>query len=147
IDCCELEGRFGEINWAGIDFYNKLFDALLLKDIQPFVTLTHYDCPQQLEDRYGGWLSPQSQQDFAFYADLCFQTFGDRVKYWVTFNEPNHVAPFGYRSGIYPPSRCSGSLAMVNCKEGDSEKEPFIAAHNIILSHASAVDIYTTKYQ
>ncbi|CAK8564351.1 unnamed protein product [Lathyrus sativus] len=141
------KGRFGEINWAGIDFYNKLFDALLLKGIQPFVTLSHYDSPQELEDRYGGWLSPQSQQDFAFYADLCFKTFGDRVKYWVTFNEPNNQVPLSYRSGIYPPSRCSGSLAMANCKEGDSEKEPFIAAHNIILSHAAAVHLYRTKYQ
>ncbi|CAL5199497.1 unnamed protein product [Lathyrus oleraceus] len=141
------KGRFGEINWPGIDFYNKLFDALLLKGIQPFVTLSHYDSPQELEDRYGGWLSPQSQEDFAFYADLCFKTFGDRVKYWVTFNEPNYQVPLGYRSGIYPPSRCSGLLAMANCKEGDSEKEPFIAAHNIILSHAAAVHLYRTKYQ
>ncbi|XP_012573291.1 beta-glucosidase 46-like [Cicer arietinum] len=141
------KGIFGEVNLAGIDFYNKLLDALLLKGIQPFVTLSHYDSPQELEERYGGWLSPQSQDDFSFYADLCFKTFGDRVKYWVTFNEPNYLVPLGYRSGIYPPIRCSGSLAMSNCNEGDSEKEPFLAAHNIILSHAAAVHIYRTKYQ
>ncbi|XP_057421047.1 beta-glucosidase 18-like isoform X2 [Lotus japonicus] len=141
------KGRFGEVNWAGIDFYNRLIDALLLKGIQPFVTLSHYDNPQELEDRYGGWLSPQSQDDFAYYADLCFKTFGDRVKYWITFNEPNIVVPMGYRSGIFPPCRCSSSLALVKCREGDSEKEPFVAAHNIILSHAAAVHIYRTKYQ
>lgn len=141
------KGRFGEVNWAGIDFYNKLLDALLLKGIQPFVTLSHYDIPQELEERYGGLLSPQSQEDFAFYADLCFKTFGDRVKYWITFNEPNYLVSLGYRSGVYPPCRCSGSLAIVTCIEGDSEKEPFVAAHNIILSHAAAVDIYRTKYQ
>ncbi|XP_014507952.2 beta-glucosidase 46 [Vigna radiata var. radiata] len=141
------KGRFGEANRAGIEFYNRLIDVLILKGIQPFVTLSHYDSPQELEDRYGSWLSPQSQEDFAFYADLCFKTFGDRVKYWATFNEPNFLVPLGYRSGIYPPCRCSGPLALVQCSDGDSEKEPFVAAHNIILAHAAAVDIYRTKYQ
>lgn len=88
-----------------------------------------------------------NREDFAFYADLCFKTFGDRVKYWATFNEPNFLVPLGYRSGIYPPCRCSGPLALVQCSDGDSEKEPFVAAHNIILAHAAAVDIYRTKYQ
>src|ERR1044072_2723328 len=74
-----------------------------------------------------------SRDDFAYYADLCFNTFGDRVKYWTTFNEPNLIVPMGYRSGVFPPCRCSGSLASVKCREGDSEKEPFVAAHNIIL--------------
>ncbi|MED6163280.1 hypothetical protein PIB30_078355 [Stylosanthes scabra] len=141
------KGRFGKVNRAGINFYNTLIDVLLLKGIQPFVVLSHYDSPQEMEDRYGSWLSPQSQEDFAFYADLCFRSFGDRVKYWATFNEPNYQAPLGYRSGVYPPSRCSGSLGLAPCKGGDSEREPFIAAHNIILSHAAAVDIYRTKYQ
>ncbi|KAI9124234.1 hypothetical protein K1719_005534 [Acacia pycnantha] len=139
------KGRFGETNLAGINFYNRLIDALLLKGIEPFVTLTHFDIPQELEDMYGGWLSPQSQEDFAFYAEVCFKWFGDRVKYWTTFNEPNIQVPFGYRTGTFPPSRCSKPFG--DCIEGDSESEPFIAAHNIILSHAAAVDIYRTKYQ
>ncbi|XP_022716071.1 beta-glucosidase 46-like isoform X1 [Durio zibethinus] len=139
------KGRFGSVNKAGINFYNKLINALLLKGIQPFVSLTHYDIPQELENRYEAWLSPQVQEDFKYYADICFKYFGDRVKYWTTFNEPNVVAIRGYRSGIYPPSRCSSSFG--NCSSGDSEKEPFIAAHNMILSHAAAVDIYRTKYQ
>ena len=67
------------------------------------------------------------------------------MKYWATFNEPNVAVIRGYRSGIYPPSRCSSSFG--NFSSGDSEKEPFIAARNIILSHAAAVDIYRTKYQ
>ncbi|MFQ6643832.1 hypothetical protein Gotur_017871 [Gossypium turneri] len=83
------KGRFGNVNVAGIDFYNNLIDALLLKGIKPFVTLTHIDLPQEIEDRYGSWLSPESQLDFAYFADICFKSFGDRVKYWVTFNEPN----------------------------------------------------------
>ncbi|XP_042482079.1 beta-glucosidase 18-like [Macadamia integrifolia] len=54
-------GRFGEVDSIGIEFYNRLIDAILLKGIQPFVTLNHYDIPQELEDRYGLWLSPQIQ--------------------------------------------------------------------------------------
>ncbi|XVF87695.1 hypothetical protein PTKIN_Ptkin18bG0141200 [Pterospermum kingtungense] len=139
------KGRLGSVNKAGINHYNKLINSLLLKGIQPFVTLTHYDIPQELEISYGAWLSPQVQEDFKYYADVCFKHFGDRVKYWATFNEPNVAAIRGYRSGIYPPSRCSGSFG--NCSRGDSEIEPFVAAHNMILSHAAAVDIYRTKYQ
>ncbi|XP_022716068.1 beta-glucosidase 46-like isoform X2 [Durio zibethinus] len=139
------QGRFREVNVAGINFYNNLIDALLLKGIKPFVTLTHFDFPQELEDRYGSWLSPQSQEDFAYFADICFKSFGDRVKYWVTFNEPDFQVTFGYRTGKFPPSRCSWPFG--NCTYGDSEKEPFIAAHNIILAHTAAVHIYRTKYQ
>ncbi|RZC56072.1 hypothetical protein C5167_014919 [Papaver somniferum] len=138
-------GRFGAVNPSGIQFYNNLIDALLLKGIEPFVTLFHYDIPQELEDRYGSWLSPQIQEDFRYYADVCFEAFGDRVKYWGTFNEPNVVAIRSYRTGIYPPCRCSGIFGR--CAFGDSETEPFIAAHNIILSHASAVQLYRNKYQ
>ncbi|RYR76214.1 hypothetical protein Ahy_A01g000821 isoform C [Arachis hypogaea] len=136
------KGRFGKINLAGINYYNRLIDALLLKGIQPFVTLSHFDFPQELEDRYG---NNNAREDFQMFADICFKSFGDRVKYWITFNEPNLEIPFSYRSGIYPPCRCSAPFG--NCTDGDSEKEPFLAAHNIILSHAAAVDIYRTKYQ
>ncbi|KAK7303280.1 hypothetical protein RJT34_14183 [Clitoria ternatea] len=138
-------GRFGKVNAAGISYYNRLIDALLLKGIEPFVTLYHFDIPQELEDRYGGWLSPRSRDDFAYFAELCFKYFGDRVKNWATFNEPNYQVKTGYRTGLTPPGRCSNTFG--NCTQGDSEKEPFVAAHNIILSHAAAVDIYRTKYQ
>ncbi|XP_031127532.1 beta-glucosidase 47-like [Ipomoea triloba] len=139
------KGKLGDVNNAGIRHYNRLIDALIQKGIQPFVALSHYDIPQELEDRYGGWLSPKIQEDFSYYADICFRYFGDRVKHWVTFNEPNIVAIRGYRSGIYPPLRCSGSFG--SCEAGDSETEPFVAAHNMILSHANATSIYKTKYQ
>ncbi|CAN0852384.1 Beta-glucosidase 46 [Linum grandiflorum] len=139
------KGRFGEINQAGIVYYNELIDALLAKGIEPFITLCHFDIPQELEDGYGSWLSPLIQEDFGHYADVCFKYFGDRVKYWSTFNEPNFQVAFGYRQGTFPPSRCSGDFG--NCTAGDSETEPFIAAHNMILSHAAAVEVYRTKYQ
>ncbi|KAL4387856.1 hypothetical protein GQ457_09G001470 [Hibiscus cannabinus] len=139
------KGRFGKINEAGINFYSNLIDALLVKGIKPLVTLTHLEFPQELEDGYGSWLSLQSQEDFAYFADICFKSFGDRVKYWVTFNEPDYQVKFGYRTGIIPPSRCSKPFG--DCTDGDSEKEPFVAAHNIILAHMAAVHIYRTKYQ
>lgn len=137
------KGRFGEVNLEGIQFYNKLIDALLSKGIEPFVTLNHYDIPQELEDGYGAWLNPQIQDDFAYFAEVCFKAFGDRVKYWTTFNEPNRMVDTSYRVGIYPPNRCSGE----NCTGGNSAIEPYIAAHNVILSHATATDIYRRKYQ
>ncbi|WCJ20256.1 beta glucosidase 46 [Euphorbia peplus] len=139
------KGRFGDVNLAGIRYYNDLIDALLHKGIQPFATLVHFDLPQELEERYKGFLSSESQKDFGYYADICFKYFGDRVKLWSTFNEPNYQATLGYGSGRFPPSRCSRTFG--NCTEGNSEKEPFVAAHNIILSHATAVQIYRTKYQ
>ncbi|KAK1326693.1 Beta-glucosidase 46 [Acorus calamus] len=138
-------GIHGGVNLPGINFYNNLIDSFLEKGIKPFVTLSHYDLPQELEDRYGSWLHKDIQEDFAYYADVCFGAFGDRVQYWATFNEPNIIAMQGYRTGLYPPSRCSKPFG--NCTHGDSDKEPFIVAHNIILSHMKAVKIYRTKYQ
>ncbi|CAI0468211.1 unnamed protein product [Linum tenue] len=137
------------MSYLGVNSYRfSISWARILPSIQPFVTLVHYVIPQELEDRYRAWLSPQIQlaiEDFRYYAQVCFRSFGDRVKHWVTFNEPNVAAIRSYRSGISPPSRCSGSFG--NCSHGDSETEPFIAAHNMILSHAAAVNLYRTKYQ
>lgn len=67
------------------------------------------------------------------------------MKYWVTFNEPNVAIYYGYGTGDYPPARCSGIFG--NCSKGDSEEEPFIAAHNVILAHAAVVNLYRAKYQ
>ncbi|KAL0012390.1 hypothetical protein SO802_007498 [Lithocarpus litseifolius] len=139
------KGKLGDVNLDGINFYNKLIDGLLHKGIQPFVTLTHFDIPQELEEKYGGWLSPKSQEEFGYFAEICFKLFGDRVKYWATFNEPNCQVIMGYRTGEFPPSGCSSPFG--NCTHGDSEREPFVAAHNIILAHAAAVQNYRTKFQ
>lgn len=74
-----------------------------------------------------------------------FQLLWRSSDYWVTFNEPNLQVIHGYRTGESPSSRCSSPFG--NCTHGDSEKETFLAAHNIILAHANAVHIYRTKYQ
>ncbi|KAJ3680037.1 hypothetical protein LUZ60_016315 [Juncus effusus] len=138
-------GRFEGVNQEGIQFYNNLIDALLLKGIEPFVTLSHYDLPQDLEDRYGAWLNSEIQYDFGYYAEICFKAFGDRVKYWATFNEPNVMVKKGYLVGTYPPLRCSQPFGT--CHAGDSDTEPYLAVHNIVLAHATAVEIYKRKYQ
>ncbi|VFQ96211.1 unnamed protein product [Cuscuta campestris] len=140
-----IYGRHGSINWKGINYYKNLINALLLKGIEPFVTINHYDLPQELEDRYQGWLSPELQEEYTYFAEVCFKNLGDRVKYWVTFNEPNAFTILAYRDGIWPPKRCSEPHG--NCSQGDSATEPFIAGHNMILAHASAVNIYRNSYQ
>ncbi|KAJ4759704.1 Beta-glucosidase 6 [Rhynchospora pubera] len=138
-------GRFGEVNQLGISFYNGLINALLQKGIVPFVTIQHFDVPKELEDRYGSWLSSEIQEDFEYYAEVCFKAFGDRVKHWVTINEPNILVNLGYSIGVYPPGRCSPPYG--NCTSGNSKVEPYVAAHNIILSHARAVNVYRKFYQ
>ncbi|XP_057866538.2 coniferin beta-glucosidase isoform X2 [Cryptomeria japonica] len=135
----------GEINEKGVRYYNDLINELLNKGMQPFVTLCHYDIPQALEDQYGSWLNQRIADDFARYAEACFEMFGDRVKYWTTFNEPNVFIPVGYETGSYPPQRCSASLW--NCSAGNSSTEPYIAGHNLLRAHAYAVDVYRRKFQ
>ncbi|XP_031491977.1 beta-glucosidase 6 [Nymphaea colorata] len=136
----------GTINQAGVDHYNNLINALLAKGIQPYITLYHWDLPQALDDEYGGWLSPEIVDDYANYAETCFRLFGDRVKYWITFNEPHTFTIQGYDVGLHAPGRCSVLLHLY-CKSGNSATEPYIVAHNVLLSHAKAVDIYRRKYK
>ena len=88
-------GRDDSVNEAGIAFYNRLIDGLLARGITPWATLYHWDLPQALHDRYGGWLDvEESQKDFERYARLCYERFGDRVKNWITLNEPWIVSIF-----------------------------------------------------
>ncbi|KAK3199106.1 hypothetical protein Dsin_022521 [Dipteronia sinensis] len=139
------KGRFGEVNPSGIRFYNNLIDNLLFKGIEPFVTIHHHDLPQELEDRYGSWLSPLIQEDFVYFAKICFENFGERVKYWTTLNEPNLFAEMAYIRGWYPPAHCS--VPFGNCSAGNSDTEPLIALHNMLLSHAKAVKLYRQTFQ
>lgn len=135
----------GKINWKGVAYYNRLIDYMLQKGITPYANLYHYDLPQALEKKYKGLLSRQVVKSFADFADFCFKTYGDKVKNWMTFNEPRVVAALGYDNGIFAPGRCS--KAYGNCTEGNSATEPYIVAHNLILSHAAAVKRYREKYQ
>ncbi|XP_038993836.1 beta-glucosidase 17-like [Hibiscus syriacus] len=115
----------GGVNPLGVQFYNNLIDHLLANALVPFVSLLHFDHPQALEDEYGGFSSPKVVDDFVDYADFCFKTFGDRVKHWVTMNEPN-----GWSMGI---------VTSVN--------QSYILSHHFLLSHAAAVKLYREKWQ
>ncbi|KAK4760164.1 hypothetical protein SAY87_023296 [Trapa incisa] len=132
----------GGVNQKAIDYYNKLIDALLENGIKPFVTLYHSDLPQALQEKYGGFLDRAIVNDFKEYSDLCFKTFGDRVKNWITMNEPLILAEFGHELGFAAPGRCS-----FRCKQGNSSIEPYIVTHNQLLAHATVARLYKEKFQ
>jgi len=132
------------VNQAGIDHYNAVIDAILENNLVPVVTLYHWDLPMALEKNYGGWLSEKMVNVYTAYAEECFKAFGDRVKYWLTFNEPWSFVVSGYNSGNFPPGRCSDRNV---CEEGDSSTEPYIAAHNVLNSHSKAAAVYLDKYE
>ena len=125
---------YGPPNPEGIAFYSKLIDALLDKGITPWVTLYHWDLPAALEFEHHGWLNPKLAEFFRDYAGICFEHFGDRVKNWMTLNEPRVVSVHGYTEGYFPPGRTS-------------QAEPYVAGHHLLRAHAYAVDLYRRKYQ
>lgn len=89
------------------------------------------------------WFS--CRDDFVLFAKTCFENYGDRVKYWTTFNEPNIYADMGYIRGVYPPGHCLEPYH--NCSAGNSEREPLLVVHNMLISHAKAAYIYRERYQ
>lgn len=127
-------GRADHINKAGMDYYNRLIDALLENNIQPMVTLYHWDMPAELE-KIGGWLNEEIVDIFASYADFCFKEFGDRAKLWITINEPQIVAYLGYCVGLHAPGI------------QDPFVKPYLVSRHLILSHAKAWHIYDSKYR
>jgi len=118
------EGK-GAVNEAGVDFYSRLVDELLAAGIAPTPTLYHWDLPLALE-REGGWPSLDTAGRFADYAELCFRRLGDRVKMWITLNEPQVVADAGYRAGVHAPGHRD---------RGESLR----AGHTLLVGHGLAV--------
>ena len=93
----------GELNEEGLAFYDRLIDELLKYEIEPMITLYHWDIPQALMDEYGGWESRQVIEDFNEYAITLYKRYGDRVKYWVSLNEQNYFISYGYETALHPP--------------------------------------------
>jgi beta-glucosidase len=93
----------GPANEAGLDFYDRLTDALLARGITPVPTLFHWDLPQPLQDEDGGWLARDTAQRFADYATLAAERLADRIPMWITLNEPFVVMAFGYALGVHAP--------------------------------------------
>jgi beta-glucosidase len=114
----------GRTNEAGLDFYDRLVDELLAHGIRPLVTLYHWDLPQALQER-GGWTSPAAPGWFAEYASLVAGRLGDRVRDWVTINEPGVVAWIGHLEGRHAPGVRDFAVATA-------------AAHQLLLAHREA---------
>jgi beta-glucosidase len=114
----------GEINQKGLDHYSRVVDSLLENGITPWITLYHWDLPQALQDE-GGWPERALTDCFAQYAETVVKTLGDRVKRWMTFNEPSVTAMVGYREGRFAPGICD-------------QKQGFQTAYHLILAHGKA---------
>ena len=93
----------GEVNQKGIDFYNNLINELLKYNIEPILTIYHWDLPIALQNEYGGWESRNIIEDFNNYCITLYKNFGDRVKYWVSLNEQNIFIKLGYLIALHPP--------------------------------------------
>ena len=111
------EGR-GTTNAAGFGFYDHLVDALLEHGIEPYITLYHWDLPQVLQDQ-GGWAARPTAEAYVEYADLVTRRLGDRVKCWMTFNEPYVSAYMGYLDGRLAPGQTGRSGRGSGLQETD----------------------------
>lgn len=94
----------GKINEKGIAFYSALIDELLAAGIEPLITLYHWDLPVWM-DKKGGWKTIEIRERFLEYANVVVDAFSDRVKYWITFNEPQCFLMNGYMQGVHAPFR------------------------------------------
>ena len=121
-----LPEGIGRVNEAGIAFYDRLVDLLLEHEVRPFVTLYHWDLPQALQDR-GGWLAADMPKWFAEYAAVVAERLGDRVRDWITLNEPHVVAFAGHDSGVHAPGLQDLATAVR-------------VSHHLLLAHRSATD-------
>jgi beta-glucosidase len=115
----------GTINQRGLDFYDRLVDALLARGIRPLATLYHWDLPVALQDR-GGWLVRDTAYAFAEYAGVVARRLGDRVDCWLTHNEPWCSAYLGYADGTHAPGVRDKKLAV-------------IVGHHVLLAHGLSV--------
>uniref|UniRef100_H2YTH9 beta-glucosidase n=1 Tax=Ciona savignyi TaxID=51511 RepID=H2YTH9_CIOSA len=163
------DGHMTNINEIGIDYYNRLIDALKSNNIEPVVTLYHWDMPQVLQDEYGGWASSLIIDDFAAYAKLCFEMFGDRVKTWITIKGPQTEAKMGGWNAdgkgesiwdvFSHAGRCNnnetGDDACLSYYKSEVTKRRLYqqsvtniyCSHSIIKSHAQAYHIYNNTYR
>lgn len=118
----------GEVNQAGLDFYNRVIDELEVNHIEPVVTLYHFDLPQILVDKYNGFVSRRCIDAFVQYAKVCFDNFGDRVKYWLTINEQMVITQIPSFQGI------------------TSMKEAYQAFHHMNIAHALVTKLYRSMH-
>uniref|UniRef100_A0A1I8Q5D8 Myrosinase 1 n=1 Tax=Stomoxys calcitrans TaxID=35570 RepID=A0A1I8Q5D8_STOCA len=127
------DGSITSKNQKGIDYYNMIIDKLLENGIEPMVTMVHYDLPEAL-NLYGGFTNILLVKYFRDYANLLFESFGDRVKVWITFNEPYDYCIPGYGAGNYPPMGEDSGVADYLCMD------------TTLKAHAATYRLYREKY-
>lgn len=127
-------GFANEINEAGIAYYNNLINEMLKYNIKPMVTLYHWDLPQKLQD-LGGFMSPLFPEWFEEYARVAFENFGDRVKLWITFNEPREICYEGYS--------WTNKAPLLNI----SDVGTYYCAKHLVLGHARAYHTYNNDFK
>nr|WP_302598726.1 GH1 family beta-glucosidase [uncultured Cellulosilyticum sp.] len=120
-----LPNGTGEVCQAGIDFYNHLIDTLLKYGIIPYMTIYHWDLPYALHKK-GGWLNDEIVNWFAEYATIISKNFSDRVKYFITFNEPQVFVGLGYQMGEHAPGYKLGNFELLQI------------GHNVLKAHGAA---------
>lgn len=123
-----LPNGIGEVNQKGIDFYNRLIDGLVERGIVPYMTLFHWDYPYELYKR-GHWLNRESVEWFCYYTQVIADNFGDRVKHFITMNEPQCFIGLGYLSGEHAPGLKLG------------ERDLTFIIHHVLLAHGKSVKI------
>ncbi|XP_069681386.1 myrosinase 1-like [Periplaneta americana] len=121
------------INQRGIDYYNNLINEVLSSGLFPLVTMFHWDLPSHLQ-RFGGFTSDAIVTYFEEYADVLYKNFGDRVKWWLTLNEPFSFAN-GYETSLMAPGTNLSGIGV------------YLSSHNMIKAHARAYRLYDTKYR
>lgn len=128
-----MTGYTNKINAAGVQYYKNLINELRANNIEPLVTMYHWDLPQPIQDA-GGWPNPYVIEWFTEFARICFEEFGSSVKYWMTFNEPKQICHLGYGTA-------SGAPAI------KSPQAEYICSHNVLLAHASVYHLYNQTYR
>lgn len=121
-----LPNGYGEVNEAGLRFYDELIDGLCAAGIEPYITLYHWELPYQIYLR-GGWMNGEIIDWFGAYAALIVKRYSDRVKYYFTLNEPQCFIGLGFLDGVHAP----GLKVPV--------RDTFIMAHNVLKAHGMAV--------
>ncbi|KAM5339420.1 beta-klotho isoform 2-T2 [Glossophaga mutica] len=129
------DGTGAVANAKGLQYYNALLDALVLRHIEPIVTLYHWDLPLALQEKYGGWKNETMIDIFNDYATYCFRTFGDRVKYWITIHNPYLVAWHGYGTGTHAPGEKGGAATV------------YAVGHNLIKAHSKVWHNYNINFR
>lgn len=122
------------VNQLGIKYYEKIIDDLIASNIEPIVTIFHWDLPQFLQD-LGGLTNPIFVDYFAAYADVLFNAFGHKVKRWITLNEPYTSCIMSYEIGMYAPGIKSAGVGNYLC------------VHHLLMAHAAAYHLYDRKYR